>query len=89
MLETNDDLSRLQALLDASHARSTEHLRSIIHDDRVLSAAHVAALLTGMKVVSVATVTASSARRRRRCANVSAPYLTRTRSVCSAAPTMM
>jgi general stress protein 26 len=58
MLETNDDLTRLQALLDASHARSTEHLRSIIHDDRVLSAAHVAALLTGMKVVSVATVTA-------------------------------
>ena len=59
MFETPDDLARLQALLDASHARSTEHLRGIIHDDRSLSAAHIAALLTGMKVISVATVTAS------------------------------
>ena len=58
MLETPDDLARLQALLDASHARSTEHLRGIIHDDRTLSAAQIAALLTGMKVITVATVTA-------------------------------
>ena len=59
MLETSDDLARLQALLDASHARSTEHLRGIINDDRTLSATHIAGLLTGMKVISVATVTAS------------------------------
>ena len=59
MFETDDDLARLQTLLDASHARSTEHLRSIIHGDRRLTAAHVAGLLTGMKVISVATVTAS------------------------------
>jgi general stress protein 26 len=58
MLETPDDLARLQALLDASHARSTEHLRSIIHDERVLDATQVVGLLTGMKVISVATVTA-------------------------------
>jgi general stress protein 26 len=58
MLETPDDLATLQALLDASHARSTEHLRGIIHDDRTLTAAQIAALLTGMKVISVATVTA-------------------------------
>ncbi|WP_151081951.1 pyridoxamine 5'-phosphate oxidase family protein [Nocardioides cynanchi] len=58
MLETPDDLARLQTLLDASHARSTEHLRGIINDDRTLTAAQVAALLTGMKVISVATVTA-------------------------------
>jgi general stress protein 26 len=58
MFETPDDLAGLQALLDASHARSTEHLRSIIDDDRVLTAEQVAALLTGMKVISVATVTA-------------------------------
>src|SRR4051812_215078 len=58
MLETPDDLARLQALLEVSHARSTEHLRSIIHDERTLDAAQVAGLLTGMKVVSVATVTA-------------------------------
>jgi general stress protein 26 len=58
MFETSDDLTALQALLDASHARSTEHLRGIINDDRTLTGAQVAALLTGMKVISVATVTA-------------------------------
>jgi general stress protein 26 len=59
VLETPDDLARLQTLLDGSHAGATEHLRGIIHDDRTLSAAQVAALLTGMKVISVATVTAA------------------------------
>jgi general stress protein 26 len=58
MLENADDLARLQALLDASHARATEHLREIITGDRTLDAGQVAALLTGMKVISVATVTA-------------------------------
>jgi general stress protein 26 len=58
MLETPDDLARLQQLLDASHVRSTEHLRSIINEGRTLSAAQIAGLLTGMKVISVATVTA-------------------------------
>lgn len=58
MLETSDDLTRLQALLDRSHAASTEHLRDIIHGDRTLSAAQIAALLTEMRVISVATVTA-------------------------------
>jgi general stress protein 26 len=58
MFESPDDLARLQGLLDASHARSTEHLRGIIHDERTLSAAQIAGLLTGMKVISVATVTA-------------------------------
>ena len=58
MLETPEELARLQSLLDASHARATDHLRGIIHDDRTLSAAQVAALLPGMKVISVATVTA-------------------------------
>jgi general stress protein 26 len=58
MLETADDLARLQALLDDSHARSTDHLRGIIHGDRTLSAPQVAGLLTGMKVITVATVTA-------------------------------
>jgi len=58
MLETSDDLTRLQSLLDESHARATEHLRGIINDDRTLSAHQIAGLLTGMKVISVATVTA-------------------------------
>jgi len=57
MYETPDELDRLQQLLDESHARSTEHLRSIIRDGRVLSARDLVALLTGMKVLCVATVT--------------------------------
>jgi hypothetical protein len=58
MHETEDEVVRLQALLDASHARATDHLRDIIHGDRVLSARDLVALLTGMKVLSLATVTA-------------------------------
>jgi general stress protein 26 len=58
MFETSDDLARLQDLLDASHARSTDHLRGIINDDRTLSATQIAGLLTGMKVITAATVTA-------------------------------
>jgi|SRR4051794_2219880 general stress protein 26 len=58
MLETPEELERLQSLLDASHARATEHLREIINDDRTLSARDIAALLTGMRVLSTATVTA-------------------------------
>jgi general stress protein 26 len=57
MYETDEEVDRLQALLDASHGRSTQHLRSIINDDRRLTARDLVALLTGMKVLSVATVT--------------------------------
>ena len=38
MLETPDETAALQVLLDASHARATGHLRSIIDDDRTLTA---------------------------------------------------
>ena len=58
MYETPAEIESLQALLDASHDVATDHLRSIIHDDRVLSARDLVALLTGMKVLSLATVTA-------------------------------
>lgn len=58
MLETTDEVSALQTLLDASHARATGHLRGIINDDRTLTAEQLVALLTGMKVLAVATVTA-------------------------------
>jgi general stress protein 26 len=58
MLETDDDVTRLQDLLDTSLAASTDHLRSIIHGERVLTARDLVRLLTGMKVLSVATVTA-------------------------------
>jgi general stress protein 26 len=58
MYETPEEVDRLQQLLDASHARSTDHLRAIIRDERVLSARDLVALLTGMKVITLATVTA-------------------------------
>jgi general stress protein 26 len=58
MLETPEELDGLQDLLDRSHAGSTEHLRAIIGPHRTLLAVDLAALLTGMKVLSVATVTA-------------------------------
>jgi Pyridoxamine 5'-phosphate oxidase len=57
MLETPEEVAALQRLLDASHASSSEHLRSIISKDRTLTARDLVALLTGMKVLSVATVT--------------------------------
>jgi general stress protein 26 len=57
MRETAAEMADLQRLLDASHASSTEHLRGIINRDRALSARDLVALLTGMKVVTVATVT--------------------------------
>ncbi len=58
MLETDKDVEALQRLLDASHAASTDHLRSIVDDRHVLDARQLVALLTGMKVLSLATVTA-------------------------------
>lgn len=59
MHESPEELTSLQELLDRSREAATEHLRSIIGDDRVLSARDIVALLTGMKVISVATVTAA------------------------------
>jgi hypothetical protein len=57
MLETPDEIATLQQLLDASRASATAHLRNIIDDDRALTARDLVALLTGMRVLSVATVT--------------------------------
>lgn len=57
--ETEAELAHMQVLLDKSHAGASGHLRSIIDDDRTLSAREIAALMTGMRVVSFATVTAS------------------------------
>ena len=58
MYETPEELNALQELLDRSHAGATDHLRDIINDERQLTAQDLVALLTGMKVISVATVTA-------------------------------
>ncbi len=59
MYETDAEVTALQALLDRSHAGSTDHLKAIIHGDRLLAATDLVALLTGMRVLSVATVTAA------------------------------
>jgi hypothetical protein len=68
MRETQAELDALQRLLDRSRAQATEHLRGIINDRRTLSAADITALLTGMKVVSLATVTARGEQQPAHCA---------------------
>lgn len=59
MFETAEELHILQTLLDASLARSTEHLRSIITPTRTLDAERLCAALEGMRTLSLATVTAT------------------------------
>lgn len=58
MRESDDELRDLQDLLDRSHGGASEHLRSIIGAEQTLTARELAGLLTGMRVVSLATVTA-------------------------------
>jgi Pyridoxamine 5'-phosphate oxidase len=58
MLETPQDLERLQELLDRSAAAAGSHLRDIIIDERRLSAEQVCRQLRGMRLLVVATVTA-------------------------------
>ena len=58
MRETTGELERLQQLLDRSAAGAGAHLRGIITDERRLSAAQVCERLQGMRLLTVATVTA-------------------------------
>ena len=58
MHETEDDLRTLQELLDRSHAGAGPHLRAIFDDDRRIAAAELPALLPGVQVLALATVTA-------------------------------
>jgi hypothetical protein len=58
MQETPDDLARLQDLLDASYASGGAHLLRIHTPERRLDAKGVADRLTGMCLLSLATVTA-------------------------------
>jgi nitroimidazol reductase NimA-like FMN-containing flavoprotein (pyridoxamine 5'-phosphate oxidase superfamily) len=58
MLETPEEIDRLQQLLDRSAASGGAHLRGIITDERRLSAAQVIERLHGMRLLTVATVTA-------------------------------
>jgi hypothetical protein len=59
MYETPEEIATLQDLLERSYAGATDHLRTIINDRRRLSAEDLVALLTGMKVLAVSTVTAA------------------------------
>src|SRR2546429_2756286 len=58
MLETTEELDTLQQLLDRSMAGAGEHLRGIITGERRLSAADLAGRLQGMRLLTLATVTA-------------------------------
>jgi nitroimidazol reductase NimA-like FMN-containing flavoprotein (pyridoxamine 5'-phosphate oxidase superfamily) len=58
VLETPEEVGRLQELLDRSAAGAGAHLKGIISDDRRLSAAQVCERLQGMRLLVVATVTA-------------------------------
>ncbi|GAA1506039.1 hypothetical protein GCM10009677_43100 [Sphaerisporangium rubeum] len=60
MFETEAELDRLQALLDASLASSTAHLRSIITPgERTIPARRLTEILNGMCTLALSTVTAS------------------------------
>lgn len=59
MFETAEEMAALDRLLTESLHRSTEHLRSIVVEgQRTLDAAETCRLLTGMRTLSLATVTA-------------------------------
>ena len=58
MLENPAEIDRLQQLLERSAADAGAHLRGIITDERRLSAAQVIERLQGMRLLTVATVTA-------------------------------
>jgi nitroimidazol reductase NimA-like FMN-containing flavoprotein (pyridoxamine 5'-phosphate oxidase superfamily) len=55
--ETPDDLTALQGLIDASYATAGPHLLSIHEPERRLSAEQVAERLSGMCLLTLATVT--------------------------------
>jgi hypothetical protein len=57
--ETAEDLDRLQVLLDASAARASEHLTSIVTPSRRLTAPQLSSVLTGMCTLALATTTAA------------------------------
>jgi hypothetical protein len=59
MKETPEEVSGLQALLDASIGQSTQHLRNIITPERELNAEELTQVLTGMCTLNLATVTKS------------------------------
>ena len=57
MHETDEDFGSLQQLLDRSHASGGEHLRAILQDGRRLTPQELSETLTGVQILSLATVT--------------------------------
>ena len=57
MHETTSDLERMQEVLDRSYAGAGEHLLGIHTPERRLTAEQVAEQLTGMRLLTLATVT--------------------------------
>ena len=58
MLETQEEIDRLQQLLDRSAAGAGPHMRDIITGERRLTAEQVCEKLRGMRLLVLATVTA-------------------------------
>jgi pyridoxamine 5'-phosphate oxidase-like protein len=58
MHETPEDLDALQRLLDSSYAAAGEHLLGIHTPERRLTADRLAGMLTGVRVLALATVSA-------------------------------
>jgi uncharacterized pyridoxamine 5'-phosphate oxidase family protein len=58
MYETPEDLDELQGLLDRSFARAGSHLLSIFDAERRLNAEQLSEILTGVRILNLATVTA-------------------------------
>jgi nitroimidazol reductase NimA-like FMN-containing flavoprotein (pyridoxamine 5'-phosphate oxidase superfamily) len=56
--ETPEDIAALQDVLDRSYQRAGEHLRGITTPERRMSAEETVEALTGMCLLSLATVTA-------------------------------
>jgi hypothetical protein len=63
MYETPEDLIALNELLDRSHARAGTHLRSIFTPERRIAADELVALLPGVQVLNLATVSRACAPR--------------------------
>jgi hypothetical protein len=60
MHETAADLTALERLLDESHAAAGPHLREIFGDELRVPGRELAAMLPGVQVLVLATVTASA-----------------------------
>ena len=59
MHETAADIAKLQQLLDASYAHIGSHMRSIHTPERRVAASDLARVLRGVRVLDLATVTAT------------------------------